>query len=72
LLLSRGVNSPRLCYVNNEVDSVTPYFTLNCYYFETAQGADISTKMAEGLMTFFLNLILNLLLFWNICYCHVI
>jgi len=27
LLLSRGVNSPRLCYVNNEVDSVTPYLT---------------------------------------------
>ena len=34
LLLSRGVNSPRLCYVNNEVDSVTPYLTLTCYYFE--------------------------------------
>jgi len=25
LLLSRGVNSPRLCYVNNEADSVTCY-----------------------------------------------
>ena len=35
LLLSRDVNSPRLCYVNNEVDSVTPYLTLTCYYFET-------------------------------------
>jgi len=31
LLLSRGVNSPRLCYVNNEVDRVTPYLTLTCY-----------------------------------------
>ena len=29
LLLLRGVNSPRLCYVNNEVDSVTPCLT--CY-----------------------------------------
>jgi len=29
LLLSRDVNSPRLCYVNNEVDSVTPCLT--CY-----------------------------------------
>jgi len=29
LLLSRGVNSLRLCYVNNEVDSVTPCLT--CY-----------------------------------------
>jgi len=27
LLLSRDVNSPRLCYVNNEVDSVTSYLT---------------------------------------------
>jgi len=27
LLLSRDVNSPRLCYVNNEVHSVTPYLT---------------------------------------------
>jgi len=31
LLLSRGVNSTRLCYVNNEVDRVTPYLTLTCY-----------------------------------------
>jgi len=29
LLLLRGVNSPRLCYVNNEVDSVKPCLT--CY-----------------------------------------
>jgi len=29
LLLSRDVNSPRQCYVNNEVHSVTPYLT--CY-----------------------------------------
>jgi len=29
LLWSRDVNSPRLCYVNNEVGSVTPYLT--CY-----------------------------------------
>jgi hypothetical protein len=27
LLLSLGVNSPRLREVNNEVDSVTPYLT---------------------------------------------
>jgi hypothetical protein len=27
LLLSRDVNSPRRCYVNNEVDSVTPSLT---------------------------------------------
>ena len=27
LLLSRDVNSPRLCYVKNEVDSVMPYLT---------------------------------------------
>jgi len=29
MLLSRDVNSLRLCYVNNEVDSVTPCLT--CY-----------------------------------------
>ena len=33
LIYCHGVNSPRLCYVNNEVDSVTPYLTLT-YYFE--------------------------------------
>jgi len=33
LLLSRDVNSPRLCYVNNEVGSVTPYLT--CYGKQT-------------------------------------
>jgi len=26
-LLSRDINSPRRCYVNNEVDSVTPCLT---------------------------------------------
>ena len=31
LLLLRGVNSPRLCYVNNEVESVTLCLNLTCY-----------------------------------------
>ena len=35
-LLSRDVNSPRRCCVNNEVDSVTPYLTSTSYGKQSA------------------------------------